>query len=66
MVNQAQYLYLLVTASIKIKSSDTNSAIYLVKATLPSSISESITSGSMSMSELLTLGSQHSNIHLNQ
>jgi hypothetical protein len=56
LVNQAQYLYLLVTASVKINSSNTSTPIYLVKATLPSSISDSITSGSMSMSELLTLG----------
>ena len=54
LVNQAQFLYLLTTATMKINTNDPNST-GLQKIALPSNKSENMVSGSINLSELLQL-----------
>jgi hypothetical protein len=54
LVNQAQFLYLLTTTTLKINTNDSNSTS-LQKVALPFNESENMVSGSMNLSELLQL-----------
>ncbi|EKQ51400.1 MAG: transglutaminase-like enzyme, predicted cysteine protease [Methanobacterium sp. Maddingley MBC34] len=54
LVNQAQFLYLLTTTTVKINNNDTTPTS-LQKVTLPSNESEIMVSGSMNLNELLQL-----------